>query len=69
VVTPRLSVAFHVVEPMASIPSYEVEALAGLIGLENQGCGQAPHLVVGGTVRPSYRVVFGRWVTVRVITI
>jgi hypothetical protein len=51
----------------ASIPSYEVEALVGLVSLENQGHGYVPHPVVGEAINPSHRAIFAQWVTVSVI--
>jgi hypothetical protein len=65
---PGLSVALLVVWLTASISSYEIEALVGLVGLESQGHGCGPHPIVGGVVRPSRRAISRRWVTVPVVT-
>ena len=62
-------VTLLVVEPVASIPSYGVEVLVSLVGLESQGRGRVPHPIVGGTIRPSRRAIFERWVTIPVVTI
>jgi hypothetical protein len=44
--------------PVASILSYVVDALVGLVDLESQGRGRAPHPIVGVAVRLSHRAVF-----------
>jgi hypothetical protein len=39
-------------EPIASILSYGVEALVGLVGLRSQGRSYEPHPIVGGGHTP-----------------
>ena len=57
-----------VMKLVAAILSFGVVALVGLIGLESKGCSHEPHPVVGRTVLPSCRAVFGRWDTIPVVT-
>jgi hypothetical protein len=44
--------------PVASILSYGVDALIGLVDLESQGRGRVPHPIVGVAVRSSHWAVF-----------
>jgi hypothetical protein len=64
----RSLVTLLVMEPMASIPSYGVEALIGLVGLGSQGHGRAPHPIVGRAIHSPRWAIFGWWVIIPVIT-
>jgi hypothetical protein len=54
------SVVLVVVEPLTTISSSRVVVLVGLANIRSHVRSHEPHPVLGGVVRPSRQVVFGR---------